>query len=137
MNTFIDHIEVQKLRTFIENSTRDSAHSSAILIVRILSEKHKRNIPGLGFLQRKLIKSYLKLLKDYRNNDQTVLSLLNYYEFHILPVANPDGYENSHTMTRFWRKNMVEYYELLAPCVGRDINRNFNFQWMVLNYLCF
>ena len=33
--------------------------------------------------------------------------------------------------TRFWRKNMAENYELLAPCVGRDINRNFNFQWMV------
>ena len=44
------------------------------------------------------ILNFLKLLKDYRNNDAVVVSLLNYYEFHILPVANPDGYENTHTL---------------------------------------
>ena len=47
MNTFIDHIKVDKLRTFIESSTRDSANSSTILIDRILPEKHKRILHGI------------------------------------------------------------------------------------------
>ena len=38
-----------------------------------------------------------KLFKEYDNSDPLVIKLLNKYEFHIMPLANPDGYEYSHT----------------------------------------
>lgn len=38
-----------------------------------------------------------KLVKGYQNFESEVVSLLNYYEFHIMPLQNPDGYEYSHT----------------------------------------
>ncbi|XP_068208031.1 carboxypeptidase B-like isoform X2 [Palaemon carinicauda] len=45
----------------------------------------------------------------------------------LVPLANPDGYEYSHTNDRFWRKNMriVEG----STCVGVDLNRNYDFFW--------
>ena len=41
-----------------------------------------------------------KLIKDYRANDRVAVDLLNYYEFHILPLINPDGYEYTHTTVK-------------------------------------
>jgi len=37
------------------------------------------------------------LFKEYENADPLVIKLLNKYEFHIMPLANPDGYEYSHS----------------------------------------
>ena len=39
-----------------------------------------------------------KLVTDFNNNVAVARDLLNYFEFHILPVVNPDGYEYSHTV---------------------------------------
>ncbi|XP_023952289.2 carboxypeptidase B-like [Bicyclus anynana] len=45
----------------------------------------------------------------------------------ILPIANPDGYEFSHTTTRMWRKNRRRGHH--ASCVGVDPNRNYDYFW--------
>ncbi|KAF0308777.1 Carboxypeptidase O [Amphibalanus amphitrite] len=47
------------------------------------------------------------------------------YDWHLVPVMNPDGYEYSHTHDRLWRKNRrpVNY------CTGVDLNRNFAARW--------
>lgn len=37
-----------------------------------------------------------KLVKGYQNFSPEVLTLLNHFEFHIMPLHNPDGYEYSH-----------------------------------------
>lgn len=37
-----------------------------------------------------------KLVKGYQNFSPEVVSLLNDFEFHIMPLHNPDGYEYSH-----------------------------------------
>lgn len=50
------------------------------------------------------------------------------YTWYIIPVANPDGYEFSHTNTRMWRKTRRP--NNLGICTGTDPNRNFDFQWM-------
>jgi len=58
--------------------------------------------------------------------------LVNYYDFFILPVANPDGYEFSHTRDRMWRKNRSHnkgVLNLLGTCNGVDLNRNFGYHW--------
>jgi len=70
-----------------------------------------------------------RLIKDFRNNDPVAIKLLNTYEFHFLPIVNPDGYEFSHTTTRLWRKNRRP--NTGSTCVGTDLNRNADFQWMV------
>lgn len=44
----------------------------------------------------------------------------------IVPVANPDGYEFSHTSNRMWRKNRFPSSIL---CTGVDLNRNFEYMW--------
>ena len=45
------------------------------------------------------------------------------YQWHIVPLANPDGYEYSHTNDRMWRKNTVK--NAGSECKGVDLNRNF------------
>ena len=40
------------------------------------------------------------LIEQFRENDPTVVNLLNKYEIHILPLLNPDGYEYSHNSVR-------------------------------------
>ncbi|XP_061387848.1 carboxypeptidase B-like, partial [Musca vetustissima] len=48
---------------------------------------------------------------------------INWY---IHAVANPDGYEYSHTTDRLWRKNMRSHGR---ACPGVDLNRNFGYKW--------
>ena len=58
--------------------------------------------------------------------------LIDYYDFYVLPVANPDGYEYSHTNDRMWRKNRGTSKTLLniiSNCKGVDLNRNFAYNW--------
>lgn len=68
-----------------------------------------------------------RFINEYRSNDPQVVALLNRYEFHIIPLMNPDGYEFSHTTTRLWRKN--RRVNSGSTCMGVDLNRNYNFQW--------
>jgi len=56
-------------------------------------------------------------------------SMLNDYDFFILPVVNPDGYEYTHTTDRLWRKNRAGNPGTLGLCRGVDLNRNFGFKW--------
>ncbi|XP_017891839.1 carboxypeptidase B-like [Ceratina calcarata] len=72
--------------------------------------------------------------------------LLDNSDWMILPVANPDGYEFSHTGDRLWRKTrsnhaenqensrflqLVNHYTkwLWGKCEGVDPNRNFGYHW--------
>ncbi|XP_053982799.1 carboxypeptidase B-like [Hylaeus volcanicus] len=72
--------------------------------------------------------------------------LLDNSDWMILPVANPDGYEFTHTGDRFWRKTrsnhgeneegsrlfqLVNHYArwFWGRCEGVDPNRNFDYHW--------
>ena len=72
--------------------------------------------------------------------------------FHILPIANPDGYEytwsnQSNIDIRLWRKNRnvtwldgAINYDTRPPdsnCVGVDLNRNFDYHWNGINVVLF
>jgi hypothetical protein len=48
--------------------------------------------------------------------------ILNDYEFAVMPLVNPDGYEYSRVKNRMWRKNRR------APN-GVDLNRNWDHRW--------
>ncbi|XP_071524821.1 uncharacterized protein [Panulirus ornatus] len=52
---------------------------------------------------------------------------LKHVSFIIAPVANPDGYEFSHTNDRLWRKNRRS--NGIFSCSGVDLNRNWDKAW--------
>jgi len=69
-----------------------------------------------------------QLVTGYGKGDLMAVNLLNYFEFHILPVMNPDGYEYSRSTYRMWRKNRAQ--NAGSSCPGVDLNRNWGFHWM-------
>ncbi|KAH9504245.1 hypothetical protein Btru_064440, partial [Bulinus truncatus] len=64
-----------------------------------------------------------KLLKSYLDGDLEARAMLDKFDWFIIPVANPDGYEYSHTTYRLWRKNRRP---ITTRCAGVDLNRNFD-----------
>lgn len=57
------------------------------------------------------------------DNFENLPAELRNLDWHVLIVANPDGYEYSHTTDRLWRKNRSKY----GLCAGTDLNRNFGY----------
>lgn len=71
------------------------------------------------------------LASQYEMNDR-IRRVVDDFEWHILPVANPDGYEYTHTNDRFWRKTRSRSRgndRQSSSCTGTDPNRNFGFHW--------
>ncbi|UYV60986.1 SLC6A2 [Cordylochernes scorpioides] len=68
-----------------------------------------------------------QLIHNY-NSEPRVRKLVDMFDWYILSVANPDGYEYSHTEDRMWRKTRSRSSPLWF-CRGADPNRNFGFQW--------
>lgn len=68
-----------------------------------------------------------QLVENFKENAELLLD----YNFMILPVVNPDGYEYTQTnsTTRFWRKTRQPYKSNEKICYGADPNRNFDFHW--------
>ncbi|CAF1040372.1 unnamed protein product [Brachionus calyciflorus] len=66
--------------------------------------------------------------KAFENGDASMQAILSKYEIHIIPLANPDGYEYSHTTNRMWRKNRRPNSG--SSCIGTDLNRNFGYKWL-------
>ncbi|XP_064539842.1 carboxypeptidase B1 [Drosophila montana] len=63
-----------------------------------------------------------QLVENFASN----ADLLKDYDWVILPVVNPDGYEHTHTSSRMWRKTRKPTG---SSCYGTDANRNFDFHW--------
>ncbi|KAH6901555.1 preprocarboxypeptidase A2 [Coprinopsis sp. MPI-PUGE-AT-0042] len=55
-------------------------------------------------------------------------SLLDVFNFHIIPLPNPDGYSYAWKKDRYWYKNrqVVDFH---SKCVGVDMNRNWGYKW--------
>lgn len=69
-----------------------------------------------------------RLVNDY-GKDAEVTYLLNKFDWFIIPVANPDGYEYSMTTDRLWRKTRSKNETVNKWCVGTDANRNWGYRW--------
>jgi len=65
-----------------------------------------------------------KMVTGY-GTDPEVTSLIDNYDFYIIPMMNPDGYQYSWDNDRYWRKNRSPG----TPCDGVDLNRNFDSNW--------
>lgn len=69
----------------------------------------------------------IDLLTSRYSSDSEVRRLVDTYDWYILPVANPDGYEYTHTNDRMWRKTRSPTND--NYCTGADPNRNWDFYW--------
>ena len=68
------------------------------------------------------------LVENY-DRDPEITWLLDYYEVHITPHANPDGRKIAETGI-YWRKNTDNDDGcLLSEWWGTDLNRNSSFKW--------
>ncbi|XP_075676106.1 carboxypeptidase B-like [Dermatophagoides pteronyssinus] len=54
-------------------------------------------------------------------------SLIDHYQFIIIPSVNVDGYVFTHTHQRLWRKTRSRQYG--SFCIGADPNRNWDSSW--------
>jgi hypothetical protein len=69
------------------------------------------------------------VIDSLRSSVMDPLSPLAAFEWHIIVVSNPDGFQYSWTTERYWRKNRGQ--TSLISCVGIDLNRNFADHWGV------
>ncbi|XP_006609655.1 carboxypeptidase B-like [Apis dorsata] len=91
------------------------------------------------------------IISQLVEKNSSYAKLLENSDWMILPVANPDGYEYSHTSDRLWRKTRSNHEEnqddsrytdysffqllnhytkwLWGKCEGVDPNRNFGYHW--------
>ncbi|XP_017066714.1 carboxypeptidase B-like [Drosophila eugracilis] len=65
-----------------------------------------------------------KLVVEFEDNSD----LLRDFDWHIMPLANPDGYEYSRNMNRYWRNTRTPNGR---GCIGTNLNRNFEVGWGV------
>nr|ALX00087.1 zinc carboxypeptidase a 1-like protein [Melanoplus sanguinipes] len=59
------------------------------------------------------------------STNSTVRSIVDQFNYYILPVYNPDGYKYTFTDDRMWRKTLQPH----LPCMGADPNRNWDHRW--------
>ncbi|KAM3719084.1 Zinc carboxypeptidase A [Dirofilaria immitis] len=69
-----------------------------------------------------------KLVTEY-GKDFELTHMVDTFDWHIVPVANPDGYEYSMTTDRLWRKTRSRNATVNKWCVGADANRNWGYRW--------
>ena len=77
------------------------------------------------------------LMRELIEKDTT--GYIDHLNFHILPSANPDGYEFTRDNDRFWRKTRSRGSSG-SSCMGADGNRNFDIEFggefLITNRLC-
>ncbi|KAG5461091.1 MAG: hypothetical protein BJ554DRAFT_6772 [Olpidium bornovanus] len=67
-----------------------------------------------------------KLTTKY-GQEKWATRLVDAFDWTVIPVINPDGYQYTHGWDRMWRKNREPTPNPL--CVGVDTNRNWDFKW--------
>jgi len=67
------------------------------------------------------------LLSNY-SVDASIREIMDNFEWVIIPVLNPDGYEFTWASDRMWRKN--RRVNSGSTCLGVDNNRNWDYMWL-------
>jgi murein tripeptide amidase MpaA len=77
---------------------------------------------------------FLKLLSENTTKSNNG-SILNAFDYYILPVLNVDGHEYSQTEDRMWRKTRSYDGQANSCCYGVDLNRNWDVNWQGIKYI--
>ncbi|XP_045487505.1 carboxypeptidase B-like [Pieris rapae] len=100
----------------ISSDNFQSRNKPVVFLMSLLHAREWVTLPGTLYAIEKLV------------IDVQDRSLVNNIDWIIMPIANPDGYEFTHTNTRMWRKNRRQNSGW-SFCPGVDLNRNFDHQW--------
>nr|CAD7259241.1 unnamed protein product [Timema shepardi]CAD7570359.1 unnamed protein product [Timema californicum] len=98
------------------------------LSLRIIQCLSTTSIHAREWISPATVTYILLHLVEFRDQHSELLDSVDWY---ILPLANPDGYEYSHSTDRLWRKtrSRVGGSRRGAGCYGVDPNRNWDFHW--------
>lgn len=66
-----------------------------------------------------------RMLDEYSSNDE-LRADIDASQIWIIPIANPDGHQHTHSTFRMWRKNRRNNGD---GTFGVDLNRNWGYQW--------
>jgi len=69
----------------------------------------------------------LWIIDSLLNTDPDGRSLIEDFQWFIVPILNVDGYDFTHTSNRLWRKSRSPNSG--STCLGTDLNRNFGYAW--------
>ncbi|CAG2101594.1 unnamed protein product [Medioppia subpectinata] len=135
IHSFLDTIVSKNTGIASVETIGTSYEGRPIKIIRIGDGNEKKNKPIIfiesGIHAREWISPATTqcfgqyLVQGYKARNSDITALLQKFDFYILPVLNPDGYEHTHTRDRMWRKTRKPY----GNCMGADPNRNFGYQW--------
>ncbi|XP_016979113.1 carboxypeptidase B-like [Drosophila rhopaloa] len=76
------------------------------------------------------VRAAFKTIKDLVLDFQDNADLLADFDWHIMPLANPDGYEYSRKLTSNFRWSKTRTRNNV-DCIGTNLNRNFDVGWGV------
>uniref|UniRef100_A0A8C9NHZ4 Carboxypeptidase B2 n=1 Tax=Serinus canaria TaxID=9135 RepID=A0A8C9NHZ4_SERCA len=95
-------------------------------VVKVHSDLLQKIYIGSSYEKRPL---YVLKAIHVRERDRTMTTLLEHFDFYVMPVINVDGYEYtwSHPSNRLWRKSRSSHGN--SKCIGTDMNRNFDAHW--------
>uniref|UniRef100_A0A0N4ZCP8 Peptidase_M14 domain-containing protein n=1 Tax=Parastrongyloides trichosuri TaxID=131310 RepID=A0A0N4ZCP8_PARTI len=69
-----------------------------------------------------------QLITKYNKNDD-IRYIIEKFDWYIVPLANPDGYQYSMDQDRMWRKTRSMNKTISKWCIGTDANRNWGYKW--------
>ncbi|ESN98860.1 hypothetical protein HELRODRAFT_188933 [Helobdella robusta] len=135
-NQELDKIAAKCIPGFVctIDSIGDSTEKRPIKRLKISRRDSKRKIVWLDatthareWLTTATLFKIVKHMQDNYNGDSLVKSLLDKYDWHFIPIVNPDGYDFTWTQNRMWRKN--RRMNMKPRCPGVDLNRNADNAW--------
>lgn len=89
----------------------------------VMSSLHARE-----YAPAELSTRFAEYLVSRYSTDPDITYLLDYFEIHLLLMANPDGRKKAETGLA-WRKNTNNNFCSNTNSRGVDLNRNFDFAW--------
>ncbi|XP_033755428.1 carboxypeptidase B-like [Pecten maximus] len=116
--------------SYLQNNTYLGKSIPVVKITNLVEEANKSIFIDCGIHAREWISPAfcLFVIKKLLSGKRQENALLAMYNWHIVPVLNPDGYVFSHTENRLWRKNRRQNRNN-GKCPGVDLNRNFGYEY--------
>ncbi|XP_065094131.1 carboxypeptidase B1-like [Ochlerotatus camptorhynchus] len=127
---------VQNYANKVEIFTRASSYEGReIQTVRISSDVQRKKTgrfcvlidAGIHAREWITISVALYVVHQLVERDAINSRVLRNFDWIVLPLLNPDGYEYSRQHNKMWRKTRRPLG--VSRCVGVDCNRNFNVSW--------
>uniref|UniRef100_A0A8W7PG46 Peptidase M14 domain-containing protein n=1 Tax=Anopheles coluzzii TaxID=1518534 RepID=A0A8W7PG46_ANOCL len=108
----------------------DSYYSLDINAIYINTQQSKKIfvVANLNAREWAAMTSAIYIIHELVRNSNSYPDATN-YQWVVIPIANPDGYDYTKSTDRFWRKNRTPQ---TVVDFGTDLNRNFDYMWDVL-----